>query len=246
MAASNDSLYMAVHQHYMELPIGDNVLAEYVWIGGSPASGMDLRCKTKTMTMAKVTSLDQFPVWNYDGSSTGQAPGKDSEVYLKPVAFYPDPFRRGNNVIVLCEAVLPDGKFTPIPTNTRRAAADLFLQKPEEVPWFGIEQEYTLFYADGRALITLRRHTCRPHNQTKYVRMYVGNVTHPSNHTSNRAHTKTLASPQAPRPSAGPRVASPAPRGPSTAPPVPRTRTAAALSRRTTARACTPASRSPA
>jgi hypothetical protein len=30
----------------------------------------------------------ELPHWNYDGSSTGQAPGNDSEVYLVPRAFY--------------------------------------------------------------------------------------------------------------------------------------------------------------
>ena len=29
-------------------------------------------------------SPEDLPVWNYDGSSTGQAPGDDSEVYLVP------------------------------------------------------------------------------------------------------------------------------------------------------------------
>lgn len=32
-------------------------------------------------------------MWNYDGSSTGQAPGHDSEVYLVPRAIFKDPFR---------------------------------------------------------------------------------------------------------------------------------------------------------
>ena len=36
---------------------------------------------------------NQLEDWNYDGSSTEQADGKDSEVYLKPVALYKDPFR---------------------------------------------------------------------------------------------------------------------------------------------------------
>ena len=35
----------------------------------------------------KPTSVDDLPEWNYDGSSTGQAPGHDSDVYLRPVAF---------------------------------------------------------------------------------------------------------------------------------------------------------------
>ena len=51
----------------------------------------------------KPTSVDDLPEWNYDGSSTGQAPGHDSDVYLRPVAFYPDPFRKGDNIIVLNE-----------------------------------------------------------------------------------------------------------------------------------------------
>merc|ERR1711976_807884 len=104
--------------------------AEYIWIGGN---GGDIRGKTKTLSK-KPSSISELPVWNYDGSSTNQAPGKDSEVYLKPVAMYPDPFRRGDNIIVLCETCLPDGKLTPIPTNTRNAAKKLFDEAPEEEP----------------------------------------------------------------------------------------------------------------
>lgn len=135
-----------VYQFYQKLPVPDGkVLAEYVWIGGS---GNDLRCKTKTLSSAP-TSIADLPVWNFDGSSTGQAPGKDSEVYLKPVCIFKDPFRGGPHIMVLCETCLPDGNLTPIPTNTRRAAEEKFKQKPEEEPWFGIEQEYTLFNIDG-------------------------------------------------------------------------------------------------
>jgi len=41
-------------------------------------------------------------------------------------------------------------KMEAIPTNTREGAKAIFDQKPEEKPWFGIEQEYTLFEKDGR------------------------------------------------------------------------------------------------
>jgi glutamine synthetase len=135
-----------VYNRYMAIPQGDKIQAEYIWIGGS---GQDIRCKTKTLDH-EVKSIDELPIWNYDGSSTGQAPGKDSEVYLKPVATYPDPFRLGKNILVLCETCLPDGQLTPIPTNFRNEAAKIMEAAKDSIPWFGIEQEYTLFEKDGR------------------------------------------------------------------------------------------------
>jgi len=146
-SASIFPLEHAVYQHYMSLDQRATIQAEYIWIGGS---GSDLRCKTKSVIDAKeLTTPDQLPIWNYDGSSTDQAPGRDSEVYLKPVRVFPDPFRRGRNVMVLCEAIYPDGKETPIPTNTRRACAAAMEKAKAQKPWFGIEQEYTLFQNDG-------------------------------------------------------------------------------------------------
>ncbi len=38
-------------------------------------------------------AVQELPTWNYDGSSTGQAPGHDSEVYMIPRAIFKDPFR---------------------------------------------------------------------------------------------------------------------------------------------------------
>ena len=54
--------------------------AEYVWIGGT---GADLRSKTRTLNKIP-TTVEDLPIWNFDGSSTGQAPGNDSEVFLVP------------------------------------------------------------------------------------------------------------------------------------------------------------------
>jgi glutamine synthetase len=132
-----------VLNRYMNLDQKGSVQAEYIWIGGT---GEDIRCKTKTLDK-KVTSASELPLWNYDGSSTGQAPGKDSEVILKPVAIYPDPIRGGDNILVMCEATLP-GTLEPIPTNKRRFAAEVMEKAKLEEPWFGLEQEYTLFDRD--------------------------------------------------------------------------------------------------
>lgn len=76
-----------------------STIAEYVWIDGT---GLNLRSKAKTVTK-KVESLDDLPDWNYDGSSCYQASTHNSEVIMKPVAYYPDPFRGGDNIIVMTE-----------------------------------------------------------------------------------------------------------------------------------------------
>ena len=93
-------------------------------------------------------------MWNYDGSSTGQAPGSDSEVLLKPCAIFNDPFRGAPHILVLCSTHLPDvdaplGLGKGIPTNTRDACNEIMEKVKASEPWFGIEQEYTLFEADG-------------------------------------------------------------------------------------------------
>eukprot|EP00128_Syssomonas_multiformis_P000154 Colp12_sorted_trinity150504_noHs@36106 len=134
----------ALRDRYLTLPQEGPIMAEYIWIDGTK---QNLRCKTRTVDFIP-TSPSQLPIWNFDGSSTGQAPGHDSDVLLKPAAIFKDPFRRGNNILVLCECLANDG-VTPHPTNTRHHAAELFAKKPEEEPWFGIEQEYTLLDRDG-------------------------------------------------------------------------------------------------
>ncbi len=110
-------------------------------------SGEDLRCKARTLDFTPKGPED-LPIWNFDGSSTKQAPGHDSEVLLKPVRIVPDPFRGAPNIIVLCECLKPD--MTPVASNTRHAAAAAFDRALELEPWYGLEQEYTLFKADKR------------------------------------------------------------------------------------------------
>ncbi|KAK6130399.1 hypothetical protein DH2020_035809 [Rehmannia glutinosa] len=109
-------------------PYTDKIIAEYIWIGGT---GIDVRSKSRVMatTISKpVEHPSELPKWNYDGSSTGQAPGEDSEV--------------------ICDTYTPAGE--PIPTNKRYRAAQIFSDPKvvAEIPWYGIEQEYTLLQSN--------------------------------------------------------------------------------------------------
>ncbi|KAI0232233.1 Glutamine synthetase [Lamellibrachia satsuma] len=123
----------------------DLVQAMYIWIDGS---GEGLRCKTRTITVASdVKAIEELPIWNFDGSSTGQAEGSNSDVYLYPIAMFNDPFRRGKNKLVLCETY----KYNKQPTesNKRNTCKQVMEEAKAHVPWFGIEQEYTLMDLDG-------------------------------------------------------------------------------------------------
>jgi len=149
----------ALRDKYERLDMGGKVMAEYIWLGGKAAdtsSGIpmcldptDIRSKTKILSKLP-KSISELPIWNYDGSSTGQAPGKDSEVMLHPVAMYRDPFRQGDHILVLCETYTPQGQ--PLPSNTRHQAAKIMDKAKDLKPWFGIEQEYTILDLDGHPL----------------------------------------------------------------------------------------------
>src|SRR6476469_2219758 len=115
---------------------------EYIWLDGYTPTP-NLRGKTQIKTNDKFPTLEQLPLWGFDGSSTMQAEGHSSDCVLKPVAVYPDAARE-NGALVMCEVMMPDGK-TPHASNKRATILD------DEGAWFGFEQEY-FFYKDGRPL----------------------------------------------------------------------------------------------
>uniref|UniRef100_A0A0K0EA17 glutamine synthetase n=1 Tax=Strongyloides stercoralis TaxID=6248 RepID=A0A0K0EA17_STRER len=130
-------------QKFMDLPIDNIFFAEYVWIDGT---GENLRSKTRIFDF-EPKNLEDFPIWNCDGSSTGLAFGKDSDVFLKPVAVYKDPFRLQNNKLVLCETL--NNRMQPTATNHRSKCHETMKKVAHLKPWFGMEQEYTLLDLDG-------------------------------------------------------------------------------------------------
>ena len=58
------------------------VKAEYIWIDGYEPTA-NLRSKTKILN-GPVSSVEELPTWGFDGSSTMQADGEDTDCKLKP------------------------------------------------------------------------------------------------------------------------------------------------------------------
>ena len=106
--------------------------------------------KCPVLNRKATPELSEFPAWNFDGSSTEQANGDDSDCLLEPVRVFHDPLRGDGHFIILCEVNNPDG--SPHRSN-RRATLRAVLEAGGAAvdPWVGFEQEYTL-YRDSRPL----------------------------------------------------------------------------------------------
>ena len=120
--------------------ISSDAVCEYIWIGGNG----ELRSKTRVLHNIKYKN-DKLPDWNFDGSSTDQAPSDgNTEVILKPRAIFKDPSRdidKYRTLLVLCDTYNNDGE--PLPTNHRNSAYNIFNKIGDETGcWFGLEQEY--------------------------------------------------------------------------------------------------------
>lgn len=120
------------------LSIPKNVYqVEYIWIGGNK----ELRSKSKTVYLNKKIELKDLSIWNFDGSSTKQAEESDTEILIKPQALFKDPFRLGG-FLVLCDTYKTNGE--PHKTNKRYNAVKIFEKYKEQVPMYGLEQEFFL------------------------------------------------------------------------------------------------------
>jgi len=124
-------------------------VCEYIWLDHNN----HFRSKTRVIH-TPTKELTGLPIWNFDGSSTKQAEGKSSEVFLKPVKVAPNPFRKmAGGLLVLCDTWVADKKksqekqelvYKPHPDNTRDRAYDIFRDPTvfEQDSWFGMEQEF--------------------------------------------------------------------------------------------------------
>ena len=108
---------------------------EYIWLDGYQPT-QSLRSKTRVESDFG-GKLEDCPMWSFDGSSTEQAEGSDSDCLLKPVAVFSDPDRK-NAYLVMTEVLNADG--TPHISNGRATIDD-----DDDDFWFGFEQEYFLW-----------------------------------------------------------------------------------------------------
>jgi glutamine synthetase len=108
---------------------------EYIWLDGyKPIQTL----RSKTMVVTDFSGkVEDAKMWSFDGSSTEQAEGNDSDCLLKPVAVYSDPDRK-EGWLVMTEVLNADG--TPHESNGRATIDD-----DDDDFWFGFEQEYTLW-----------------------------------------------------------------------------------------------------
>ena len=119
---------------------------DYVWLDGYKTKNM--RMKTRYYNGYEL-DIQDVPVWGFDGSSTEQAEGKNSDCILEPVKLYRDASDpMGMTHIVLCEVMNGDG--TPHATNSRSRMRQVIeecggLDKVSKDMMFGIEQEYVIF-----------------------------------------------------------------------------------------------------
>lgn len=117
------------------------MIYKYIWLDGYTPE-QNLRSKIQVAEGYGILSEnDGPPIWSFDGSSTQQAEGGESDCVLKPVSDY----KMKTHTLVMCEVLNSD--HTPHKSNYR-TECEAFI---DDEWWFGFEQEY-FFYQDGEPL----------------------------------------------------------------------------------------------
>ena len=123
------------------------IIAEYIWLDSSE----NYRSKTKIFSLdsGEWWTLSNYPIWNYDGSSTNDIPTNDkgaTECLLYPLAIYDDPFNINTDtktyMLVLCNNtyIIDDHEFN---VHCQMENLDLIKNKLDsETYLLGFEQEF--------------------------------------------------------------------------------------------------------
>jgi glutamine synthetase len=133
--------------HRSSIGVMKPIIMEYVWIDAAGGTRSKTRVEHNMHHFSSDWMLSDHDRWDwsFDGSSTGQATGTDSDVIIRPVAIYPNPFyKKFDAHLVMCETYDKDGT-TPHATNARARCAQTEAECLIDEPLFGIEQEYILF-----------------------------------------------------------------------------------------------------
>ncbi len=121
-------------------------IGEYVWLDSN----------NKFCSKIRVFNMLDSPTWNYDGSSTGQATTESSEITLVPVKWFNHPLIEpveGYTIyLIICATY--DINNNPLPNNHFHLANEYFNMKQNEIPWFGLEQEY--FFIQNNTLLGIK------------------------------------------------------------------------------------------
>ena len=124
---------------------------EYIWLDGYNPE-QNIRSKTKVIDPSELEDgikVEDLPVWSFDGSSTKQALGDNSDCLLQPVSLIKDPTKT-NSYVVLCEVLNAD--WSPHKSNTRHKLRKLNNSTDKHQFWFAFEQEYVLTNVQGKPL----------------------------------------------------------------------------------------------
>lgn len=140
-------LDQSITESFRQLDQSGKIIAEYVWIDNdwkeeTYVAPRGLCSKSMTLDSAP-RGVSDLPVWSYSGE-------EENDIMLVPRRIYRDPFRRGNNILVLADtheeptegSGVLHGRATSY--NTRASCEAVMLRAAGEDPWFGIEQEYYL------------------------------------------------------------------------------------------------------